>query len=129
GLSGEWVDLTQTCKNLGQKPLCRITGTLRVFNPGTAIAGPSVVRFFLSADTTLDGTDPVLGDEPVGALGSGVEVLVPLDIRLRPGESASGQFVIAVVDADNDVPEANEENNVVVSPPIPLLSEELTRGL
>ena len=47
---------------------------------------------------------------------------VPLRSKLPKGQNATGQFVIAVLDALNNVPEANEENNVIVSPPI--LSDE-----
>jgi hypothetical protein len=118
GVSGEWLELGQTCKKLEKKPHCELTGTLRVFNPGADFAGPSVVRFFLSQDAVLDDTDTVLGDERVGALLPAAERRVRLEIKLHPGVNASGMRVIAFVDADNDVAEGNETNNLAVSNPI-----------
>jgi hypothetical protein len=36
----------------------------------------------------------------------------------RAGQVAEGHYVIAVLDADNVVPEINEDSNIVVSPAI-----------
>jgi len=35
------------------------------------------------------------------------------------GDTASGNYVIAVIDSDNTVAEANEDNNAIVFGPVP----------
>lgn len=87
-------------------------------NPGTAPAVRSVLQFFLSTDETLDEGDSLLKEVKVGPLAVGESEEVDLHIKLPKGQSASGQFGIAVLDATNVVPEANEANNNVVSPPV-----------
>jgi hypothetical protein len=116
GLSGEWRAVAQRCAR-GRPGLgCEIVGALKVFNPGTDTAAPTLLQFFLSADEVLDEGDVLLQEVRVG--------------RRRPQQSrterlhanvtgdAGGLFVIAVVDATDVVVEINEANNVVVSPPI-----------
>ena len=41
------------------------------------------------------------------------------NIRIDVAQSASGKFLIAALDANNDVAEINEDNNLVVSEIIP----------
>jgi hypothetical protein len=114
GLSGEWEkNPTQHCGEA-----CRVQGDLNVFNPATAVAEASVLRFYLSTDETLDEFDTLLQEETVRLLAPEQSVKVKLNVRLAEGLNAQGSFVIAVVDATNVVPEVNEENNIVVSPPI-----------
>jgi hypothetical protein len=113
GLSGEWKSLAQHC---GEH--CRIHGQSTVFNPGTETAGASVLRFFLSADEILDNSDTLLEEVTVRALDPGQHSIVNLNVPLAEGQNAQDQFVIAVVDATDVVPEANEFNNIVISPPI-----------
>ena len=64
----------------------------------------------------MDEKDQLLCQEDVGELGAGETKTRPLCVRLAG--SASGMFVSAVVDANNDVAEPNENNNVIVSAPI-----------
>ena len=57
---------------------------------------------------SLDQADPVLADERVGILAPGAEREVRLEIKLPPGNQCPRPTGDAFVDADNDVPEANE---------------------
>jgi hypothetical protein len=77
-----------------------------------------VLRFFLSADPILDPSDVFLSEVGVGTLKPGETKTRHLNVHLPEGTSASGQFVIAFADADNVVPETNEENNIVPFGPI-----------
>jgi hypothetical protein len=113
-----FVEVSQECKEKS-RPKCRLGGTLAVTNPGTAPAFPSVIRFFLSSDDTLDAGDLVLEEVDLGPLEAGHTEEVDFDVKLPKGQSAAGQFVIAVLDANNAVLEINEENNIVVSLPVP----------
>jgi hypothetical protein len=55
----------------------------------------------------------------VSALTAGARKSVALSATLSTGTTASGQFVLAVVDAANAVTEMNESNNTVVCGPVP----------
>jgi uncharacterized delta-60 repeat protein len=119
GVSGEWRAIRQTCNSSPRHRRCRLNGSLRVFNPGSeATAAASQVAFFLSDDETLDEEDAFLTLEKVRALNAGGKAIVKLKRRLPEGSDAAGSFVIAVVDFFDDVSEANEENNVAVSPQV-----------
>jgi uncharacterized delta-60 repeat protein len=116
GVSGEWVtDVLQTCNRSVRNPSCVLRGQLRVFNPGAeGTAVGSLVAFYLSEDEVLDENDIFLKTMEVPALSRGGSRVLGLNVRL-PVTDVSGAFVIAVVDYLDQVPEGNEENNVVVS--------------
>jgi hypothetical protein len=116
GLTGTWQEVDQTCNREGGRLRCWLGGTFEVINPGTQAAPPTVLRFFLSADPVLDPGDVLLSEVGVGALKPGETQTRHLN--LPEGTSASGQFVIAFTDADDVVPETNEENNIVPFGPI-----------
>ncbi len=48
-----------------------------------------------------------------------ISASITLNYSFPSGEAASGKPIIAVIDADNTVAEANETNNHVVFGPIP----------
>ena len=116
GFSGAWRHLTQYCTR-GLAPRCKLKGALAVTNPGTETAGDSVLQFFLSADETLDPDDLLLDEVLVRELRAGKKTWKYLNVIVEG--DASGLFVIAVLDATNEVAEVNEDNNIVVSPQIP----------
>jgi uncharacterized delta-60 repeat protein len=119
GVSGEWLEVAQQCNRSSRNPSCRVRGSLRVFNPGTeGTAVPSLVAFYLSEDQVLDANDTFLTTESVRALDAGKERVVRFNHKVAGAGDLSGRFIIAVVDFLDNVPEVNEENNVVVSPPL-----------
>ena len=118
GYTGAWIELAQTCGGLGVDLMCIIEGVLEVENPSAATADEAVLQFFLSSDEILDDNDTLLKETVVGPLEPQEIVEVNLLTELPTGQDATGQFVIALLDATDVVPEANEENNVVVSPAI-----------
>jgi len=93
-----------------------VHGVLGVHNPGTQTAAASVIRFFLSADDTLDEGDRLLKEALLRPLRAGRTR--SKTVRAKLDASVGDQFLIAVLAATNIVPEANESNNVVVSPAI-----------
>jgi hypothetical protein len=115
GLFGVWQELTQKCSP--SKPECKLRGTIDVFNPGTEPASTTVLQFFLSADEILDSEDLWLQEVRVGRLQPGQTRTETVHAVVQ-GE-ATGLFGIAVLDANDDVAEVREDNNIVVSPPIP----------
>lgn len=119
GLSGEWIEISQTCNNSEPQFKCRLEGILELENPGTeTTAIPFVIAFFLSGDERLDRNDRFLKQVEAGPLDAGEIEEVRFHVRLPAGEDTTGQFVIAVLDRNKDVPEQNEKNNRVVSPVI-----------
>jgi len=116
-LAGTWSLLEQKC---GLKSgLCKLRGTLLVTNVGDQPAGKTLLRFYLSADTTLDAGDLLLKEVKVKALKSGKTVKRKLKAKLPEGTTASGQFVLAVLDADGVLPEIDESDGVVASAVLP----------
>ena len=118
GLTGRWQDVVHTCDGNGNSPWCRLTGTFEVSNPSTQSVPPTVLRFYLSPDSTLDATDLMLREVGVGALKNGETQTRKLNVLLPSEVDAAGQFVIAFTDADDVVAETNEANNIVVFGPI-----------
>lgn len=113
-LTGEWtVAPSQKCK--GNK--CRISGTFVARNDGTVDSSASTVSFFLSGDANFDDADTLLRTSPLAALAAGGAATFELKkkqrIKLPNGVTASGKFIIAVVDAGTAVGETDEGNNAV----------------
>jgi hypothetical protein len=116
GLTGEWSDdVAVWCRGAA----CTITGTFTAINPSRLGTPQVVLRFYLSDDQVLDDADVLLSTMPVRALDKNESQVRTLRATLPQGVQAAGRYVIAFVDADDEVAEANEANNIVVSPPIP----------
>jgi hypothetical protein len=120
GLSGAWVEVSQQCNTSTRNPECKLKGTIAVENPKLeTTAVPFVVAFFLSGDELWDENDAFLTSVEARALDGLESEEVRLHVKLEEGQSASGQFVIAVIDFFDAVPEQREDNNIVVSPLLP----------
>jgi ribosomal protein S6 len=88
-------------------------------NIGNEDAGLSYVRFYLSNDEIYDGSDTFLKEVSTGKkMKVGKIKNKKLKYKLPIDETASGKYVIAVIDADNTVTEAIESNNHVINGPI-----------
>jgi subtilase family serine protease len=119
-LTGVWSSLSQRCKGTGVTQKCTISGSFVVSNQGKLNSPPTTLSVYLSIDSDLDtdGSDLLLKQVNVKGLKVGKTKKVKFKVKLTPGTSASGQFVIAVIDAANAVMEMNEDNNYIVSLPI-----------
>jgi len=116
GISGVWLgDVTQTCNESDEDLICTLEGVIEVENPGTETAPVSSLRFFLSFDEFLDEEDTLLDETQVDLLDPKEMEEVSLLGIVPPGEDAIGQFIIALLDAEDVVLEVREDNNVVVS--------------
>jgi hypothetical protein len=95
---------------------CKIALQMTLRNQGTAPSGPFHVRYVLSADPLLDQEDtPLRGTEWVKAsLSPGatrtVSTFVPWPV---PSDLVRG-YLLAVIDAGQEVGETDETNNVAV---------------
>ena len=117
-LTGELTSVKQSCRNTQKGPSCRITGSLLIRNIGTQAVSSSSVQFFLSDHQDhIEGTP--IKTSSLGKVSAGASKAIRLNISLSGGETASGKYLIAVIDPANSVMEINEGNNVIVFGPIP----------
>lgn len=97
----------------------RIQSRVVVFNTGDAEAGKSTARFYLSADGEFDpATNTLIATRNLGKVKPLKQRNLVAKGLLTTG-TASGQYILAVLDADDIVPEGNEFNNVVKFGPLP----------
>ncbi|MFZ3137286.1 MAG: CARDB domain-containing protein [Thermodesulfovibrionales bacterium] len=114
-LTGMWTLLTQQCK--GEK--CKIRGAFNIQNTGGQDATSCFVRFYLSDDNVYDAGDTFLKQISTGTLKVGKSKKMNLSYSLLSGISATDKYIIAVIDEDNSVLEANEDDNNIAYGPIP----------
>ena len=111
---GAWVSLVQSCKST-----CSLKGKFTVQNSGVADVPKSVLAIYLSSDTLLDAGDLLLKQYNVGKMLAGQSKTKNVSLKLPAGTTASGKYVIALVDADDSTPDADDSNNEVVFGPVP----------
>jgi len=118
-LTGTWSNLVQTCKTKKDGVHCKVKVRLVVRNVGATNAPSSFVRYYLSSDNHFDAEDLLLKQQATGTVKLGKPKKRTLSAKLPVGVNGSGQFILAVIDADNTVAECNEGNNVIVFGPLP----------
>ena len=118
-LTGVWKSLAQTCRDTTEGMTCQIAGSLKVSNIGYKKVTSSSVHVYLSDDEAFDLGDTFLKKKAVGELTVAASQKIPFSFTFPTGETASGQYVIAIVDPMNKVVEIDELNNIVVFGPIP----------
>ena len=116
-LTGAWAALIQTCKSSKKGVTCSLNGRLGVQNNGNQNATSSV-KFYLSDNSAYESGDALLKQMSIGTLKPGQSKYIPLKTRLSTGISATGKYVIAIIDQDNAVAETNEGDNMIISEPV-----------
>ncbi len=117
-LEAAWAPAEVKCKTNGKGiTKCQVKAALMVTNSGQANAAKSMIRFYLSSDAALSTDDVELKGKKVGKLKPGK--VKNAKVKLKLPASPSGNYLIAVLDADGSVAENNELNNTVVSLPLP----------
>jgi len=112
-LTGTWTSLIQTCKDSKNGTRCKVKGKLNIQNIGTKNAASSIVKFYLSDDNTFDAADTYLKQVSIKNIITGESSDKNFKYAFPYGETLAGKYIIAVVDADNTVFEANEDNNEI----------------
>ena len=82
-----------------------------ITNQGASSADASTVRFYLSTNYALDGTDTPLGARDVPQLSPGQASAVTTYLTIPANTLTGLYYVIAVADADTAVPESSDTNN------------------
>lgn len=148
-LTGDWISLTQLCKErLAKIPKmvtlrsrraarrapqrmvqrmvttrvtqCLLKGSIDVTNIGDLAAGASRLRFYLSDDEVYSPDDMLLMElHDLGNMNPQETKTRNLNVTLQDNTSATGKYVIAIIDTDDEVDEIDETNNSIVYGPIP----------
>ena len=98
-LSGSWQKVRQGCEP-GQLT-CRVKAKFTVQNSGVTVAPASTLEIYFSDDAVFDGGDALLQAIAVGPVDPGATVPVKMALDLALGISASGSFLIAVLQGNN----------------------------
>lgn len=80
-------------------------------NIGGDTAGPSLTRFFLSANSILDPSDALIGNRNVPALEAGVASSGATTVTIPAGTAIGVWYIIAGADSEGVVTEISETNN------------------
>jgi hypothetical protein len=117
-LTGTWTSLSKSCKNSKKGIKCGIKGKLNIQNIGKKDASSSMVRCYLSDDESYDDGDMYLKQIATGKIKSGKSMNKTLSFNFQYGEMLAGKYIIAVLDANNTVDEADKDNNEIAYGPI-----------
>ena len=118
-LTGTWTTLIQTCNSSGKSVKCKIKGKLSVWNIGQQEAKTSFVRYYLSDNSDFESSDTFLKQVATGKIKAGKSKDRTISYSFKAGNSATGKYIIAVIDAGNTVAEADETNNNISFGPLP----------
>src|SRR6185369_9060973 len=94
--AGDSLSVTDTTSNLGADPV-----------------GPSVTRFYLSADPAVDVGDAIVGAREVPALATSAASTGATTVTIPAATPPGSYYLVAKADADGAVMEGNELNNTV----------------
>lgn len=120
-LTGVLTNVVVKCKKPGTPEVaCSLKGLCPIQNIGTTNAGPSILRFYLSSNATLDNPgDTLIAESAIKGASLTKPAKGKLKARLPTGVEVTGLYVIAVIDAENDIAECVETNNLSVLGPLP----------
>lgn len=91
-----------------------VSTSCRLRNIGTGTTASSKFKYYLSNDTNVSSGDVLLRTVSVGNIGFPPQFGYPVTI---PAGTAPGtKYILMFTDADNDIIENNENNNVVALP-------------
>jgi hypothetical protein len=87
------------------------TASCNVVNQGTAAAGASNLKYYLSSNNTYDAGDVLLATDAVAALNASASAAVSETVTIPAGTSPGTYYILFVADADAQVAETSETNN------------------
>lgn len=110
-LSGTWQDVVSTERNA----VTTITGSILVQNTGDDTSAKSKVALWISSDDTLSDDDQLLATAPtLKSIKPDASALVKVKLRFK-GTPPDG-YLIAHLDPDDNIADANAVNNIIVTP-------------
>ncbi|MBM4258960.1 MAG: DUF11 domain-containing protein [Deltaproteobacteria bacterium] len=117
--TGFWQSVSQSCKGNGAALRCKLKGSFVVQSQGNQNAPSTSVQFYFSPNTIFESSDTLLSSTTTSAVKAGKSKRRKLSVTLPGGQTATGGFIIAVIDAANSVSERDETNNEISSTVIP----------
>lgn len=111
-IASESADITAQWGKIRKVGKGRVIGRFRVLNVGSQSASQFRVEVFYSPDATISRGDKYLGSWKFSGMAAGASSK-SLVVRTSVSRKGTGQYLIAAVDRENEVPEANESNNIV----------------
>jgi hypothetical protein len=88
------------------------TASCTVLNQGAASAGTSNLKYYLSTDNTYSAGDILLATDAVAALNASASAAVSETVTIPAGTTPGTYYILFFADADAQVAEVNETNNV-----------------
>ncbi|MGB0524151.1 MAG: CARDB domain-containing protein [Flammeovirgaceae bacterium] len=89
-----------------------ISVSARVRNQGTAAAGASTLKYWISSNTSLGAGDVELATDAVGSLAAGATSSTESASLSLPANRTGTQYILFQADGGNSVSESNENNNI-----------------
>lgn len=115
-LQGKWEQFSyKSPRNVASGRL-RIDGQLEYSNFGNRRSVGAFVLFVLSDDEFLSDDDPVVQFYTVDPIGPGKSRILKFNRHLRRHVPWQGRHLIAILDCERRIEEADETNNLVISP-------------
>jgi subtilase family serine protease len=108
---GPDLDITALSAPAAAAPGQTIVVTDTTKNAGGGQAGPSLTQFFLSANSTVDTSDILLGSRSVPTLAAGASSAGSTSITIPEGTASSAWCLIAKADGEGVLSETSESNN------------------
>lgn len=101
----------------------RINFTYTEKNVGSGNAKSSTTKFWLSSDRTLSNNDILLGSDTVPPINVGQSRVESASFTIRATQPAGRYYVLFQADANQQISENNENNNILASAQITLKSK------
>ena len=112
-LIGEWI----TLKSKKKGPKYIVNARIKIKNEGNEDAESCIVKFYLSEDDLFDKDDILFKKVKTGNVKAGKSVRKRLFYSFHLNKRPQGKYVIAVIDANGEIAETNENNNEVANVP------------
>lgn len=85
----------------------------KIKNVGNIAIGSSTAKIYLSTDGSLSSEDVLIGTKTTSSLGiNQIEIITNLSIAIPSSTSIGNYFILIRADANNDITESNENNNI-----------------
>lgn len=114
-LTGSWDTAKLTCRMNHGVRTCTLNTNLIIRNVGNQDAGPFKVSYYLSSDNRASNDDTRLTSYNVTRLEAFQMISRGSLLRIPSSVNPSGKFLLAVLDENNSIPDANPQNNIVLA--------------
>ena len=90
-----------------------ISVSCKVKNEGVSSSGSNKLKIYLSENTTIGSSDVLLTTHNISNINGAAETTINKNITIPSSFSAGTRYILYKADADNQVTESNENNNLI----------------